>query len=114
MAEDIDAIPTQRARVVVEVADAGERQPIDSPAGVYATWLHRDGTPPGKSTALVDTVTAMAPPAGSPYVWGGGESRAMTAIRTHARRTWGLPRERVSLTPYWRHPDSPVPTEDDE
>jgi NADPH-dependent ferric siderophore reductase len=37
----------------------------------------------------------------------------MTAIRKHVRHAWGLPRERVSLTPYWRHPGSPVPTDDD-
>ena len=52
---------------------------------------------------------------GATYVWGGGESRIMTAIRKHVRRGWGLPREQVSLTPYWRHADSPPPDpEDDE
>lgn len=36
------------------------------------------------------------------YVWGGGESRAMTAIRRHVRSERGLPRDAVSLLAYWR------------
>lgn len=104
----------QRARAIVEVADEGEEQAIDSAAAVEVTWLHRNGTPPGRFRGLVDAVHGLAPTSPEAYVWGGGESRLMTEIRKHVRRTWGLPREQVSLTPYWRHADSPVPSEDDD
>ncbi|NLV55321.1 MAG: siderophore-interacting protein, partial [Acidimicrobiales bacterium] len=50
----------------------------------------------------------------SPYVWGGGESRAMTAVRRYVRREIGLPREAVSLVAYWRHADSPVESTTDD
>lgn len=106
--------PHQRAHLVVEVADAGERQELTSPAALTITWLHRDGTPPGRTTNLADEVGRLAPPVGPTYVWGGGESRAMTAVRRHVRWTWGLPRRRVSLTPYWRHADRPPPSPEDD
>jgi NADPH-dependent ferric siderophore reductase len=67
------------------------------------TWLHRGGAPTGTTTALFDAVAALDLPSGAPYVWGGGESRSMTRIRKHVRHELGLPRERVSLTGYWRH-----------
>ncbi|MCB0976897.1 MAG: siderophore-interacting protein, partial [Acidimicrobiales bacterium] len=107
--------PGQRARAFIEVADEREHQPISSEATIETTWLHRDGTPPGLSPALVDAVLSLPTPSSATYVWGGGESRIMTRIRKHVRREWGLAREQVDLTPYWRHKDSPVPTpEDDE
>lgn len=94
--------------VVAEVADASECQELPARPGVEVTWLHRDGAPAGTTTLLGDTVRALAHPGGTPYVWGGGESRAMTAVRRHVRDTWGLAREAVSLVAYWRHPESPV------
>jgi NADPH-dependent ferric siderophore reductase len=104
----------QRARIVVEVEDEHEHQALRSPADLAVTWLHREGTPAGCSPALADAVRALPRPEAPTYVWGGGESRAMTEVRRHVRHTWGLPREQVSLTPYWRHADSPEPTPGDD
>jgi len=97
-----------RVRLVAEVAGPEEEQPLATEAaraglGVDVTWLHRHGEPPGVSSRLVDAVCGASLPGRAPYVWGGGESRAMTGVRRHVRRVLGLPRERVSLTPYWRH-----------
>ena len=44
-----------------------------------------------------------AAPAPTTYVWGGAESRAMTAVRRYVRHEVGLAREQVDLVPYWRH-----------
>jgi NADPH-dependent ferric siderophore reductase len=90
-------------RVIVEVADAAEEQPLGVVPGLEVTWLHRDGAAAGTTTALFDAVTALDRPDGLPYIWGGGESRSMTSIRKHVRHHLGYPRDRVSLTPYWRH-----------
>jgi NADPH-dependent ferric siderophore reductase len=99
-------------RVVVEVADAAEEQPLGTMPGqpeqpgladLQVVWLHRDGAAAGTTTALFEAVAALPLPGEAPYVWGGGESRAMTRIRKHVRHRLGLPRERVSLTGYWRH-----------
>ena len=62
------------------------------------------GPASGGAQQAVQTALAQI---GDPYVWGAGESRAMTAIRRHVRDTRGLGREAVSLVAYWRHPSSP-------
>jgi NADPH-dependent ferric siderophore reductase len=95
--------PGTRAKVFVEVADAAEQLPLPASPDYEVTWLHRDGAPAGTTTLLADAVRAMPWPGGTPYVWGGGESRAMTAVRRHVRHEIGLPREAVSLVAYWRH-----------
>jgi NADPH-dependent ferric siderophore reductase len=108
--------------VIAEVADATEHQPIgaENLPGLSIEWLHRDGKAAGTTTALLDAVLALDLPPGEPYIWGGGESRIMTSIRKHVRRTDGYPRERVSLTGYWRHalhtddPDDPDDPDDEE
>ena len=63
---------------------------------------------------LVDAVRELdLDPAGA-YAWGGGESRAMTAVRTLLRRERGWTRQQVSLVAYWRHADSPALDPDDD
>jgi NADPH-dependent ferric siderophore reductase len=114
--------------VVAEVADAREQQPLatmpgqaEQPvlSGLRVTWRHRGSAAAGTTTGLFDTVCGLDLPDGAPYIWGGGESRTMTQIRKHVRHQLGLPRERVSLTPYWRHtlhaddPDDEAEDDDD-
>lgn len=100
--------------VVAEVADESARQELVTGDHIAVTWLHRNGADAGTTTALADTVRALPAPSGSPYVWGGAESRAMTQIRRHVRDNWGLPKDRVSLVGYWRHPhNGPAEDEDD-
>lgn len=95
------------AVALIEVADGAEQVALHSAAALDVRWAFRDGAPPGTTTQLVDAVRAVVPPSAPAYVWGGAESRCMTAIRKVVRHEWELPRERVSLTPYWRHPESP-------
>jgi NADPH-dependent ferric siderophore reductase len=95
--------PDATAHVIVEVADEDERIPLGGGPGVQVQWLYRGPAPAGTTTALVDAVRSLALPPGRPYVWGGAESRTMAEIRRYLRREVGYPRERVSLTPYWRH-----------
>jgi NADPH-dependent ferric siderophore reductase len=102
------------AQVLAEVGDASEHQELPDGPGIEVTWLHRDGAEPGTTTLLADAGRALEHPGGTPYVWGGGESRAMTAVRRHVRDTWGLDREAVSLVAYWRHASSPAPDPADE
>lgn len=94
--------PGTAARVFAEVASEGERQELPSSPSFEVTWLHRDGAPAGTTTLLADAVRSLPWPGGTPYVWGGGESRAMTAVRKYVRGEVGLPREAVSLVAYWR------------
>jgi len=90
------------AQVVAEVGEEAERQQLPELDRVQVTWLHRDGAEAGTTTALVDAVRALPAFDAPTYVWGGGESRAMTAVRRHVRDERGLERAAVSLVAYWR------------
>jgi NADPH-dependent ferric siderophore reductase len=105
----LESLPTGAvARVFAEVADETERQDLPAAPCADVTWLYRDGAPAGTTALLADAVRAMPWPGGTPYVWGGGESRAMTAVRRYVRGDLGLAREEVSLVAYWRHASSPI------
>jgi NADPH-dependent ferric siderophore reductase len=101
------------AQVVAEVDSHAERHELRESPAIDVIWVHRDGAEAGTTTLLADAVRALPPPTGTPYVWGGGESRALTAVRRHVRDVWGLDREAVSLVAYWRHHDSPPVDSDD-
>lgn len=101
-------------RVLAEVDDASTHQELPVRPGCEVTWLHRDGAPAGTTTLLVDAVRRLEWPPGTPYAWGGGESRAMTAVRRHLRREVGLPREAVSMVAYWRHAAHAADEPDDD
>jgi NADPH-dependent ferric siderophore reductase len=96
------------AQVVGEVADQTERQALPDRPGVEVVWCHREGADAGTTSLLVDAVRALPPFPEGTYVWGGAESRAMTAVRRHVRDERGLAREAVSLVAYWRAPGSPA------
>lgn len=91
------------AQVVAEVDVPEEQQDLPQRDGVEITWTHRAGAPAGRTTNLVDAVRALPPFPDRTYVWGGGESKAMTAVRRHVRDERGLAREEASLVAYWRH-----------
>jgi NADPH-dependent ferric siderophore reductase len=91
------------ATVVAEADDAEDRPPLPEAPGAQVHWVYRHGAEAGTTTLLADAVRALPALPGTPYVWGGGESRTMTAVRRHVRDERGLDREQVSLVAYWRH-----------
>lgn len=95
------------ARVYAEVGSRVERQELPEAPSFEVTWLHRDGVPASSRTLLADAVRGLEWPGGTPYAWGGGESRAMTSVRRYLREEIGLDRESVSLVAYWRHTAHP-------
>jgi len=95
--------------VVAEVDHPGERLVLPERPRTEVHWTYREGAGPGTHPArLLEAVRAVSLPTGPLYVWGGGESRAMTAVRRHVRGELGLGREQVSLVAYWRHAESPL------
>jgi NADPH-dependent ferric siderophore reductase len=89
--------------VFAEVDNEDERQQLPASPNVSVTWLYRRGAAPGTTTLLPDAVRQARLPSGTPFVWGAGESRAMTAVRKYFRRELGFPRSCVHLIAYWRH-----------
>ncbi|MFJ3794565.1 siderophore-interacting protein [Kitasatospora sp. NPDC090091] len=84
----------------IEVADAAEEQKIVSPAAVDLTWLHRGGRPVGE--ALVEAVRALEFPAGTVSAFVHGEAGFVKELRRQLRLEHGVPRERMSVSGYWR------------
>lgn len=92
-----------RASIVIEVADASERQEIASDAAIEVTWLHRDGAPAGSTDLLPQAVRSIAlPDQGRPFVFAGCEQAAARAIRKHLRAEKQLPKDRHLVAAYWR------------
>lgn len=98
--------PDVRATVLAEVDGPEEHQELPSRPHTDVRWLHRDGAPAGTTTLLVEAVRTLPPFGPATYVWGGAESRAMTAVRRHVRDERGLARADVSLVAYWRHAET--------
>jgi NADPH-dependent ferric siderophore reductase len=90
-------------RAFVEVDATAERPCVPCGDGIEVTWLERRGREAGTTDLLVEAVRSASPPSPTTYAWGGAESRAVSAVRRHLRHEVGLAKERVSMTPYWRH-----------
>jgi NADPH-dependent ferric siderophore reductase len=106
-----EAAPDTRGLALVEVADAGEEQPLAAPAGVEVRWLHRDGVPPGESSLLADAVRALPhDPAADVFAWVAAESAAVRTVRADLRTRWGLGRAQHHAIGYWRRGRAMAPS----
>ncbi|MEU8579852.1 siderophore-interacting protein [Streptomyces abikoensis] len=84
----------------VEVPGEDDKQKLELPDGVEVTWLTRDGAPVG--AALVEAVRSLAFPAGDAQVFVHGEAGFVKELRRHLRVEREVPRERLSISGYWR------------
>lgn len=90
--------PDVDVTVIVEVADAGERQPM--PVDVH--WVHRDGGAADDPARLQAALAAAGPLDPATDAWLAGERTVMHALRSQLIEQAGLPRHRVRPTTYWR------------
>ncbi|MFC8884153.1 siderophore-interacting protein [Streptomyces cinereoruber] len=89
-----------RAHTFVEIADAAEEQKLETAAGIDVTWLHRGDRPVGE--ALVEAVRTLDFPAGDVHAFVHGEAGFVKELRRHLRLDREVPRERLSISGYWR------------
>ncbi|MBO4209718.1 siderophore-interacting protein [Micromonospora echinofusca] len=89
------------ARVFVEVSDPTDEQELSTEAAAEIVWLHRSDRPVG--AALVDAVRALDFPAGDVHAFVHGEAGFVKELRHLLRVERGVPRERLSISGYWRH-----------
>ncbi len=87
-------------RAFVEIAGPEEEQKISSPDGAGITWLHRGDRPVGE--ALVDAVRGLRFPSPDVQVFAHGEAGMVKELRRHLRLDRAVPRERLSISGYWR------------
>lgn len=81
--------------VLLEVADAGEQQPLSTPGELRLRWLHSE-------RELLDAVRELDFPAGTPHVFLHGEASTVRELRRHLLAERELPRESVSVSGYWK------------
>ncbi|GAA3369448.1 siderophore-interacting protein [Streptomyces sannanensis] len=101
IAAALEQMPTEAdVRALVEVAGPEEEQKIATPDGVTVIWLHRGTRPTGE--ALVAAVRDLDFPAGDVHAFVHGEAGTVKELRRHLRMDRGVPRERLSISGYWR------------
>lgn len=93
---------TARVIAVIEVAGAGERQPLPLRPGLELHWLERNGAPPGEAERLEAALAGLVLPAGEGHAWVACESEVARRLRRLLLDRHGLPKERVKAAGYWR------------
>ncbi|GGP57414.1 siderophore-interacting protein [Streptomyces calvus] len=100
--------PGTRARVWLEVPQAGDVHDPATAADAEVTWFVRggeddgDGHVQGSPMALDSVRAAELPPHERPYVWIAGESGCVKQLRRHFVGERGIDRRRVTFVGYWR------------
>ncbi|MQM27296.1 siderophore-interacting protein [Glycomyces albidus] len=92
--------PGARAHVFLEVEGPEEEQQLKSVGDVTVTWLHRGGGPVGSK--LVDAVRGFEFQPGDVQAFVHGEAGSVREIRRYLRFEREVPRERLSISGYWR------------
>ena len=100
VARMLESLPGHaRGVAIIEVADAGERQPLVHPPGIRLDWRLRAADP----APLLDQVRAIAlPTEGSVRVWAAVEFDDFKRLRSHVRDTLGLAGDQQLVVSYWR------------
>jgi NADPH-dependent ferric siderophore reductase len=94
--------PGARATVLVEVEDETEEQKFGGSGELDVTWFHRAGSETGRGDGLVAAVEALEFPPGDTQVFVHGEAGFVFRIRKNLLVDRSLPRDRVSVSGYWR------------
>ena len=101
IAAALEAMPAgARVQALIEVADAGEEQKLETAADAEVTWLHRGGRPVGE--ALVAAVRGLAWPDGDVRAFVHGEAGFVKELRRLLRVEKQIPAEQLSISGYWR------------
>ncbi|KQX48129.1 FAD-binding protein [Streptomyces sp. Root66D1] len=97
----LEALPAgARVHAFLEIADATEEQKFATADGIRVTWLHRGDRPGGE--ALVEAVRNLDFPVGDVHAFVHGEAGSVKELRRHLRLDREIPRERLSISGYWR------------
>ncbi|MFD8986055.1 siderophore-interacting protein [Streptomyces sp. NPDC059564] len=84
----------------VEIDGPADEQKVATPDGIVPVWLHRGDRPVG--AALVEAVTSLRFPSPDVHAFVHGEAGFVKELRRHLRLDRGIPRDRLSISGYWR------------
>ncbi len=98
----IESLPAgERAIAFIEIAGAEDEQPIETPAQLELTWLHRGGAPRAPSLGLLEALTTFQLPPGDGQACVIGETSTVRAQR-QGLIARGLAKDRIAAEGYWR------------
>lgn len=101
IAAAVEALPPNaRATVFAEVDGPEDEQAVTTAGDVELVWLHRGDRPRGRS--VVEAVGKLDFPEGLVHVFVHGEAAMVKELRGHLRLDRGIPRDRMSISGYWR------------
>ncbi|MCW2613485.1 MAG: siderophore interacting protein [Frankiales bacterium] len=86
-------------RVVLEVDGPDAELPLACPGQLEVTWVHRRGDGAGQ---LLAAVASLVRPPGRVHAFVHGEAVATREVRALLLGEWAVPREDLSVSPYWR------------
>jgi NADPH-dependent ferric siderophore reductase len=89
--------PGTRAKVIVEVTDAADEQPLPTAADVDVRWVHR-----ARGGSLVEAVRSLTFEPGVVQAFVHGEGGAIQDLRRHLLWERGVARDLLSVSGYWR------------
>lgn len=93
---------TAKVDVLVEIAEAGDRQPLPSPAQATVTWLERNGVPTDHSDLLEQALHEMPAPAGDTFYWIATESRRARNMRLWLSQERNVSKDWLKAKGYWK------------
>lgn len=96
------ALPSAaRAHVFLEVGGPNDEVVLQAPGGADVTWLHRGDRPVGQ--LLEAAVRSLEFPAGVMQAFVHGEAGFVKQLRRLLRIEYGIAREQLSISGYWRY-----------
>ena len=103
VAAALEALPRDaRAEVFLEVPDAASRQELAETSATTVHWIHRDEHGMGYGEALTYAVQSATLPDGDIEAFVHGNADMIKPLRHHLFNELGVPREKVSISGYWR------------
>ena len=102
IATALDRVPAGKTvHVLAEVDGPADELALNSPGELHVSWLHRDANPGAEDLAL-RALDKLDRPPGRVHAFVHGEAVANRALRKHLLAEWRIPREDLSVSPYWR------------
>ena len=89
------------AVVLIEIAEAAERQPLATKASATIQWVERSGDAKGDPAPLLATLAGLALPEGEAHTFMAGESNVVKALKAHLVEARGFSPDAIRASGYW-------------
>ncbi len=103
IAASLEQVPAGATAFLVGLVEDGDGElELECPGRLETTWVHRQAVAGEPAHALVAAVDAYDFPAAGLSAFVHGEAVETRAVRRHLLGQRGVPREALSVSPYWR------------